>query len=257
VTAGWTPAQRLSWARTLVADEPLSGNGLQGTAAELEQLCRAMIRVIPLSGAAVSLMNDGGPIGIVASSDDVWAEIEELPFILGEGPCWDAFESRRPVFCADVGSADELRWPGYSAAAVENGVRAAFALPLQVGYGRLGVLDLYRDRPGGLEGDDRTLALAFAEVATSLLVEGQQAAHSDAIPSGVYEALGSRFEAYQAQGMVMVQLGVPLGEAMARLRAYAYANDRTLGEVAREIVSRSLTFEREGSGPGPEKGSGP
>jgi hypothetical protein len=52
-------------------------------------------------------------------------------------------------------------------------------------------------------------------------------------------------------------LGVPLGEAMARLRAYAYANDRTLGEVAREIVSRSLTFEREGFGPGPEKGSGP
>jgi AmiR/NasT family two-component response regulator len=48
---------------------------------------------------------------------------------------------------------------------------------------------------------------------------------------------------YQAQGMVMIQLGVPLGEAMARLRAHAYAQDRTLGSVARDIVARTLTLE--------------
>ena len=37
---------------------------------------------------------------------------------------------------------------------------------------------------------------------------------------------------YQAQGMVMVQLGVDLAEAMARLRAHAYAVDRRLADVA-------------------------
>ncbi len=41
---------------------------------------------------------------------------------------------------------------------------------------------------------------------------------------------------YQAQGMVMVQLGVALPEALARMRAHAYAHDVTLVELATEIV---------------------
>jgi hypothetical protein len=243
--------------RELVAQEPIRENGARDTAAVLQQLCRAASRAVHVSGAALSLMNDDGPIGIVASSDTVWAEIEELPFLLGEGPSWDAFESRQSVLASDVGAIEETRWPGYSATAVENGVRAVFAFPMQVGFARLGVLGLYRDEPGHLNPEEFALALAFAEVGTSLLVQGQEEAADGGVPNGVYQALGSRFEAYQAQGMVMVQLGVPLADAMARLRAYAYANDRTLGEVARDIVSRSLTFEPEGLGPGPLKGSGP
>lgn len=43
--------------------------------------------------------------------------------------------------------------------------------------------------------------------------------------------------------MATIQLGVPLAEAMARLRAYAYAHDRTLESVARGIVARTLTCE--------------
>ena len=45
--------------------------------------------------------------------------------------------------------------------------------------------------------------------------------------------------------MVMIQLGVSVGEAIVRLRAYAYAHDRPLGEVARDIVERRLTLERD------------
>ena len=48
---------------------------------------------------------------------------------------------------------------------------------------------------------------------------------------------------FQAQGMVMVQLGISIGEAMARMRAYAYAHDRRLSEVARDVVARRLRFD--------------
>ena len=44
----------------------------------------------------------------------------------------------------------------------------------------------------------------------------------------------------QATSMLTVQLGVPAGEAFARLRAYAYAQDRRLADVARDIVTRRL-----------------
>jgi hypothetical protein len=43
--------------------------------------------------------------------------------------------------------------------------------------------------------------------------------------------------------MVVVQLGVSLGDAMARIRAYAYTEDRRLSEVASDIVARRLHFD--------------
>ena len=54
-----------------------------------------------------------------------------------------------------------------------------------------------------------------------------------------------RFEVLQAQGMAMVQLGVSLGDALARMRAYAFAQDLSLSRVARDVVTRRLEFERD------------
>jgi AmiR/NasT family two-component response regulator len=44
----------------------------------------------------------------------------------------------------------------------------------------------------------------------------------------------------QATGMLTGQLGVGAAEAFARLRAYAYAQDRRLADVAGDIVARRL-----------------
>ena len=82
------------------------------------------------------------------------------------------------------------------------------------------------------------MAFAFAEVAMGALLDAQDGS----VNSFQQEAAGSRFELYQAQGMVMVQLGVDLAEAMARLRAYAYAQDRRLADVADDVVEGKLIF---------------
>ena len=55
--------------------------------------------------------------------------------------------------------------------------------------------------------------------------------------------LAHRAEVYQAQGMVMVDLGVTLAEAMARLRGHAYAENRYLSDVARDVVAGKLTLD--------------
>jgi hypothetical protein len=52
-------------------------------------------------------------------------------------------------------------------------------------------------------------------------------------------------EIYQAAGMVTVQLEVDITEALARLRAHAYAEERPLWEVARDVVARRLRIERD------------
>ena len=57
---------------------------------------------------------------------------------------------------------------------------------------------------------------------------------------GLDEVMGQRAELFQAQGMVSVQLGVSLADALARLRAHAYAENLPLGQVARDVVARAL-----------------
>jgi AmiR/NasT family two-component response regulator len=55
----------------------------------------------------------------------------------------------------------------------------------------------------------------------------------------------SRAEIHQATGMVLAQLGISARDALARLRAYAFAEQRLLSDVARDVVSRRLRFTRD------------
>jgi hypothetical protein len=45
--------------------------------------------------------------------------------------------------------------------------------------------------------------------------------------------------------MVMVQLGVSLADALSRLRAHAFAQNRHLSAVAADVVARRLILERD------------
>ena len=237
---------RVARANRLIDDESTRAAGLPHDSGRLGHLCTALTRALPASGVGLSLLTEddhGG--GTVAVSDEWSRALEELQFTLGEGPCIDAYATRRPVMEPDLDAHGIRRWPGYAPAAREHGVRAVFAFPLQVGAARAGALDIYRIESGPLTPDALAQAFTFADVAMGLLVDGQ--AHAgDAVSSpDIDGALENRLEVYQAQGMVMVDLGVGIEEAMARLRAHAYAEERTIRDVAMDIVAGNLTLERD------------
>jgi hypothetical protein len=229
--------------RKLVAAQPELLGGAHGMLGLLQRLCSAAVKALPASGVGVTVMTDAGVRGVAVASDAASERIDELQLTLGEGPCMDAFSSRRPVLEADLRSGGMSRWPVYSAAVLDEGVRAAFAFPLQVGAARLGVLDVYREREGSLSPDAFSQALTFADVATEMLLDGQEQALPGRADAGLDEALDDRFELHQAQGMVMVQLGVSLGDALTRIRAHAFANDHSLSDVAADVVSRRIHFD--------------
>ena len=56
----------------------------------------------------------------------------------------------------------------------------------------------------------------------------------------------SRREIHQATGMVLAQAGTSARDALLLMRAYAFAQGRTVRDVARDVVSRSLDFTPEG-----------
>lgn len=236
---------RVARANKLIDAEPHPSHRRGGPFGRMERLCSALTRSLPARGVGVSVLTDDTYRGAtVAASDLVSRRLDELQFTLGEGPCIDAYASRRPVLEPDLFGHGSSRWPGYAAAAQEEGVRAVFAFPLQIGAARAGALDIYRNEPGSLDRAALTQAETFADVAMSLLLDSQTATGVGA-GADLDDALAHRLEVYQAQGMVMVDLGVSLDEAMARLRAHAYAHTRTLTDVARDVVEGSLWLSKD------------
>jgi len=226
----------------LIAQQPPAPQDRDGVMGSLRRLCAAATQALSASGAAVVVMAEDGVRGVTVASDPASERIGELQALLGEGPLTDAFANRRPVLVPEL-AAGTARWPVYTPAAADLGVRAVFAFPLQVGAARLGVLEIFRVRPGRLSGDELRQALMFAEVALTTLLDGQESAPPGAVAEGLAGGVERRAEVFQAQGMVMVQLGVGLAEALARMRAHAYARDRRLREVAADIVARRLRFD--------------
>ncbi|MEP6817139.1 MAG: GAF and ANTAR domain-containing protein [Marmoricola sp.] len=215
--------------------------GVDGVQPGLQQVCLAAVEGLGLAGAVVSLMTatPEGVVGseaIAATSDEHARRVDELQFSLGEGPGRDAFRGGQPVLVPDLERAVD-RWPGYARAACAAGVLAAFAFPLHVGAARFGVLSFYSSAARMLTDDDVTDCLLFAELATELLLDSPASEPNGANDPRLQNALDFRDEVYQAQGMVMVELGVSLIEALARMRAHAYAAEQDLAALAAEIIS--------------------
>lgn len=235
-------ADRAALIRGLIAAQPARSDGAGGF---LQRMCRAAARTLAASGTSVSLWNGGMVRGLCAASDPLSEQVEELQFVLGEGPGLDAFDTRRPVLVADLADSATNRWPMYTPAAQQRGVRAVFAFPLQVGGARLGVLDVFREHVGALSERQLADALTFAEVTVAALLDQQEDASRSGAGDGLAEAVESRAELFQAQGMVMVQIGGTINEAIARMRAHAYAEGRGLTEIARDVVTRKLRFDQD------------
>jgi len=203
----------------------------------LKRLCRAAVHNLGVMGVAVSLVSDAGSVGVVAGADERSVSIDELQFTLGEGPNHDAFALRRPVLTPDLQSREGQKWPGYSAAAQEVGVRAVFAFPLHIGAAAFGVLTVYVGRAGPLDYQQLTMALTFTEIATEVLLDEHSSTEDGRLHLGLETVLNYHAEIYQAQGVVMVELGVSLADALVRMRANAFANNQSLAELAKGILS--------------------
>jgi len=238
------PERRWDIAMARIAQVNLPRGRADNVAATLQRVCVAAAQTIPASGVGVSLMAGHGSQGFAAGSDPSSQQLEEVQFTLGEGPCLDAFATGRPVLVPDLVDGAKTRWPMYTPAAYDRGVRGVFAFPIQVGASRLGVLDVFRDQPGSMTAGQVSYATTFADIALMMVLDGQERAPDGAVPVGFDEAPGFRAEIAQAQGMIMVQLGVSITEALVRLRAYAYAEGRPLSEVAREVVARRIRFDQ-------------
>jgi len=203
-------------------------------------VCVAAAALFDVDAAALTLYSTSGVQELLAVSDE-WARTAvALRYSVGEGPGDEAHVRGAPVLVADLG-VDQVRWPGYAQAALSEGVAAVFAFPLVIGGIRFGMLELFRRRPGGLA----AAALADASVLASLAIDailGDAEAARQAGREWPGPAVSSQ-DVHVAIGMLSVQLQLSLEDAFARLRAYAYAAQRPILEVARDVMQRRIPIE--------------
>jgi hypothetical protein len=224
-----------------------SNDGAFGT----KRLCQVGADATDMSGAGIMLMWADSPGGSLCTTNEMSELIEQLQFGLGEGPCVDAYSHDWPVLEPDLANPVTLRWPAFSAPAIEAGVRAVFGFPLQVGAVRLGALNLCRDRPGPLSDDQHADALVMAGIAAQAVLVLQAGAPPGELAVELEEGADFHYIVHQAAGMVAVQLDISVGQALVRLRAYAFGNDRPLSEVAKDVVGRTLGFGTSSGDEGP------
>ena len=256
---GLTPADRSSAPRfdmteLQALEQVLSGIVSAGGADAPQRIGEACVAALSVNRGALTQMSGADRQEPLWASDNVARELDELQFSLGEGPCVQAFSERRPVLVADLAETGDDRWPVFAAAARRTPVRALFVLPVQAGAITIGVLDLYRDTPGMLNPDELSGALRAADAAMWTLlglvdhgtdhgaVDGHRHTNADGQQPG---SELHRLEVYQATGMILEQMQVTPEVALSALRAYAFAHDRTILEVAREVVVRRLRFDKE------------
>ena len=209
------------------------------------RLCRAAAEVLGADGAAITLATGRLERVTLCTTDDVSARLEDLQEVIGEGPGVDAYRSGEPR-SLNLSEGD-ARWPRLVDTALETvGGGVLHAFPIRPGPQVLGVATFYLSaadvdpvagsvlRYGSATVQDLVDALGVA-----LLAEDADLA-SDVVAAGPWAA---RAKIHQATGMVIAQLQVGATDAVALLRAHAFAQTQTLLETATAVVERRLSFD--------------
>lgn len=204
----------------------------------LSRVCAAALPMLGVTSAAVVMMPSVDHAEIVAVAGSGGSDGHAIEVDVGEGPGRDAYVSRRHVLTSDL--EHDGRWPVFTPRLLQTATRATFVMSAHIGIIRAGVVRLQRSKAGPLEGEELADARVLTEVCTLLMVDGLDAMTDTGAISMEWP---DRAVVHQATGMVSVQISSKLADALARLRAYAFANDVTLDDVARAVVERRLRFD--------------
>jgi GAF domain-containing protein len=207
----------------------------------LDLICRVCCDLLPIRVATVVLMGDQGVEGITGASDALAAAIQDEEFTLGEGPVSDVRRERQPIMVSDLRNMTS-DWPHFVPAVERLGIRAMYAIPLRIGAVDLGVLILGGARPRVMTKDELADLLLLGDLISRLVLDLQAGVTSESL-AWALEATDTRAVVHQATGMIAAQLDVGVAEALARLRANAFATDRPIDQVAAEVVAGRRRFE--------------
>ena len=206
------------------------------------RLCLAFSEMVAAEGAAITIGFTGADRATLCATDSLADRAEDTQDMLREGPSLDAFRTRKPI-CGLTHTEQLARWPMLNEVLDQPGSPVLLhAFPMCPDSEVLGVLSAYQTHERGLS---RTSAEAqFLADAIGVAVLGRM----DSADSDGDDLWVTRDQVSQATGMVVAQLKISPPDALALLRAHAFAHATTVAEVSRVVLSRQLNFTSDRQG---------
>lgn len=199
---------------------------------QLAQVARDLIG--SALGAGVSLIDEDGRKTSTGATDALVSAADALQYDLGEGPCLSAWATRAPQRIEDI--ATESRWPRWSAAVLDSGVRSMLSVPLVHRERDLGAMKIYATVADAFGAREEGLLELLAGAAAVLLgtAQGTEAPHR--LSASLKGALEDRRTIEVATGMLMERRGTDADSALSGLLAASRRREVHLAVIAREIV---------------------
>ncbi|MFF1377211.1 ANTAR domain-containing protein [Streptomyces sp. NPDC058308] len=203
----------------------------------LHTLAEHCVALLDIAAAGVLLATPGGRLVDAAASDERTRLLELASIEWDEGPCRDCYRTRTQVSDVSLGSeAARERWPRFAPRAVEAGFTSVVAAPLRLHDQVIGALNLFRDRPGPLDGSQVRLGQALADTATIGVLQQRAVSEQLTVSAQLQAALDSRIIIEQAKGYLAHRRDTGVEEAFTLMRRHARSHQVRLTEVARQVL---------------------
>jgi GAF domain-containing protein len=204
----------------------------------MNQIVQTTHAIFSVDGAGLMLADGGHHLRNAAVSDDRVGHLEELQLRYHEGPCIAAFDSKVLVGAEDLTL--DLRWPSFSKAAVDRGVRAVLASPIPYNQDAVGVVTVLSEQRHPWSAEAELALLAFTDLAALLIATMLLGEQQTELAMQLQAALNSRAIIEQAKGVLIGQQGLSAHAAYEKLRAQARAERRKIAFVAAELVRSAV-----------------
>jgi GAF domain-containing protein len=194
----------------------------------LQAIVEGTLAVVPgTCWAGISLIHDGA-VQARVPSDPLIAELDTLHTTLDQGPCLDAVHTHRAVLINDT--ANDSRWPRFTQAAAERGVRSLVSFPLFVPPGTtLGTLNLYAGVTGAFNDQSIPIGQLVAQHASVAVASAAAQTQFDT-------AIASRDVIGQAKGMLMLREKITSTEAFALMVKTSQETNIKIVDIARWLI---------------------
>ena len=154
-------------------------------------------------------------------------ELDEIQMEMQEGPCIEA--ALDEVVVRTVDFAHEERWPTYSPALVERGIRSGLSFKLYTADRTAGALNLFGLEPNRWDGEAETVGMVLAAHAAAAIMASRE---GDQLQS----ALSTRDRIGQAKGIIMERFNIDDVQAFAMLRRLSQDTNTKLIDVAQRVI---------------------
>lgn len=182
------------------------------------------------AGVVLTLGDHSGSAGLVAASNATARRAHEMQMTLNEGPTLEASSGRISIA---QGAELKQRWPRFGETAGDLGVTSVAAVPLH--FGSLSAIGPPAPDPPGDIAELRRMAEALDEVIL-LGPDVARTANNDLPSLDLFEQEDFQPALHQAAGVLYGRGDWSIGDAIALIRAHAYAEDRPVTEVAEDII---------------------